>query len=144
MRRGPRMRCRKGRGRHGARAWRVGEGASAATASSPSSSAVVVSSPITPPCPHQRPRVLALLFPSIFTIIIITNTLRPPSHQRHHRYQTTAVSRLSLHNTSRHQVDGRTRAVNLPCPPHLDHQRNIIASTSLSSSRPVYERRKVK
>ena len=42
MRRDPRIRCGEGRGRHGARAWRVGEGASAATAGSPSSSAGVV------------------------------------------------------------------------------------------------------
>ena len=38
------MRCRKGRGRHGARAWRVDEEAPAAMAASPSSSAIVVAS----------------------------------------------------------------------------------------------------
>ena len=79
MGRGPRMRCGKGRGSHGARAWRVGEGASAATAGSPSSSAAVVANPIiTHPRPRQRPPAQSFSF-----------SLPPSSSPRH---QTSIIA----------------------------------------------------
>ena len=80
---GPRMRCGKDRGRHGARAWRVGEGASAATAGSPSSSAAVVASPIiTPPRPRQRPPAQSFSF-----------SLPPPSSSPRHQTSIIAAAR---------------------------------------------------
>ena len=112
------MRCGEGRGRHGARAWRVGEGASAATAGSPSSSAGVVANRPSSPSPGA---LLLLLSPSF----VSTRIFRHHHHHHHHHHRYFIQSIISaplLHR--RHQISS---SVLPPRPP----------SFSVGSSSPI-------